>query len=68
MLVFEQSSSIDVCVAGSASTEVTKLILFQGFEGSFAVAANGSVTADMAKKTTATSSNTCRHLNCPPAV
>ena len=68
MLVFEQSTSIEVCVTGSASTEVTKLKPFQEFEGSFAVAANGSVTADVAKKTTATSINRCRLAHRPPAV
>ena len=68
MLVFEQSTSVDVCVTGSASPVVTKLMPFQEFEGSFAVAANGSVTADMAKKITATSINTCSLAHRPLAV
>lgn len=63
MLVFEQSTSIDVCDTGFASPVVTKLMLIQEFEGSFAGAANGSVTVNKAKKTAATSTNICRHAH-----
>ena len=68
MLVFEQSNLIDECDTGFAPTVVTKLILIQKPEGLFAVAANGSVTADMAKKITAASTNTCRHAHRPLAL
>ncbi len=68
MLVFEQSTLIDECDTGFAPTVVTKLMLIQEPEGFFAVAANGSVTADMAKKTAAISINTCRLAHRPLAV